>query len=51
MGACYSINRDSNLGLTTDIFGPDAPKTAEPLLYILWVLLLAPFLSVSWLVS
>ena len=40
IGACYSINRDSNLGLT-----------AEPLLYILWVLLLAPFLSVSWLVS
>ena len=25
IGACYSINRDSNLGLTTDIFGPDAP--------------------------
>ena len=27
IGACYSINRDSNLGLTTDIFGPDAPET------------------------
>ena len=48
IGACYSINRDSNLGLTTDIFGPDAPETAEPLLYILLVLLLVPFLSVSW---
>ena len=27
IGVCYSINRDSNLGLTTDIFGPDAPET------------------------
>ncbi|MTI48926.1 DUF3100 domain-containing protein [Sporosalibacterium faouarense] len=27
IGACYSINRDSNLGLTTDIYGPDAPET------------------------
>lgn len=27
IGACYSINRDSNVGLTTDIFGPDAPET------------------------
>ena len=27
IGACYSINRDSNLGLTTYIFGPDAPET------------------------
>lgn len=27
IGACYSINRDSNLGLTTDIFGPEAPET------------------------
>lgn len=27
IGACYSINRDSNLGLTTDICGPDAPET------------------------
>lgn len=27
IGATYSINRDSNLGLTTDIFGPDAPET------------------------
>jgi len=27
IGACYSINRDSNLGLTTDIYGPDAAET------------------------
>lgn len=27
IGACYSINRDSNLALTTDIYGPDAPET------------------------
>lgn len=27
IGACYSINRDSNLGLTTDIYGPDAKET------------------------
>lgn len=27
IGACYSINRDSNLGLTTDICGPDAAET------------------------
>jgi len=27
VGACYSINRDSNLGLTTDIYGPDAAET------------------------
>lgn len=27
IGACYSINRDSNLGLTTDIYGPDAEET------------------------
>lgn len=27
IGACYSINRDSNLGLTTDIYGLDAPET------------------------
>lgn len=27
IGACYSINRDSNYGLTTDICGPDAPET------------------------
>jgi hypothetical protein len=27
IGACYSINRDSNLGLTTDIYGPDAGET------------------------
>ena len=27
IGACYSINRDANLGLTTDIYGPDAPET------------------------
>lgn len=27
IGACYSINRDSNLGLTTDIYGTDAKET------------------------
>lgn len=27
IGACYSINRDSNLGLTTDIYGTDAAET------------------------
>lgn len=27
IGACYSINRDSNLGLTTDICGPEAAET------------------------
>jgi MFS family permease len=27
IGACYSINRDSNYGLTTDIFGPESPET------------------------
>lgn len=27
IGACYSINRDSNLALTTDIYGPDASET------------------------
>lgn len=27
IGATYSINRNSNLGLTTDIYGPDAPET------------------------
>ena len=27
IGACYSINRDTNLGLTTDIYGTDAAET------------------------
>ena len=27
IGACYSINRDANLGLTTDIYGTDAAET------------------------
>lgn len=27
IGACYSINRDTNLGLTTDVYGPDAAET------------------------
>ena len=27
IGACYSINRDANFALTTDIYGPDAPET------------------------
>ena len=27
IGACYSINRDANLGLTTDIYGADAAET------------------------
>ncbi len=27
IGACYSINRDVNLGLTTDVFGTEAPET------------------------
>ena len=26
VGACYSIGRDTSLGLTTDIFGPDSPE-------------------------
>ena len=27
IGACYSINRDVNLGLTTDVFGAEAAET------------------------
>lgn len=27
IGACYSINRDVNLGLTTDVFGAEASET------------------------
>lgn len=27
IGACYSINRDTNLGLTTDVYGPEARET------------------------
>lgn len=27
IGACYSINRDSNFGVTTGIYGADAPET------------------------
>ena len=47
IGACYSVNRDSNLGLTTDIYGPDAPETRGPFaVYIVGCVIGTVFLSI-----
>lgn len=47
IGACYSVNRDSNLGLTTDIFGPDAPETRGTFaVYIVGCVIGTVFLSI-----
>ena len=51
IGACYSINRDSNLGLTTDIFGPDAPETRGTFAVYIVGSVIGTVLSVSWPVS
>ena len=47
IGACYSVNRDSNLGLTTDIYGPDAPETRGTFaVYIVGCVIGTVFLSI-----
>lgn len=47
VGACHSINRETNLALMQDVFGPDSPEARGSLsIYIIGGIYLALFVGI-----